>query len=138
MVKLLFVIFLFFGSLYAEFRKSAGIVTDTTYKVMWQDNFEIIQDDNPLAQTYCDSLVLNGYTDWQLPTIMQLQTLIDTANEKVVLEKAFEYFEKGKYWSSTDFAQDLNKYWYLNISNGEINFEDASESNFIRCVRDLK
>jgi hypothetical protein len=53
-----------------------GTVTDEATGLMWQQETpKAMTYFN--ADTYCGDLTLGGYTDWRLPTITELQTLVD-------------------------------------------------------------
>ena len=63
-----------------------GTVSDNITGLMWQQSPDTNEDSNidaddkltyPEAQTYCDNLNLAGNTDWWLPDIKQLYSLID-------------------------------------------------------------
>ena len=63
-----------------------GTVSDNITGLLWQQSPDTNEDGNidaddkltyPQAQTYCDNLDLSGNTDWLLPDIKQLYSLID-------------------------------------------------------------
>jgi len=138
-MKKLIVFFLTISFLYGEFIKSENILVDNIQNLMWQDNIEVTYtEDITMGNVYCDELVLNGYIDWKLPSIKQLQTLIDQASKENHLEKKFEYFENGKYWSSTPNITNKEHYWYVDFKTAKVSNEDKNSVNYIRCVRDIK
>ncbi|MBO4711859.1 DUF1566 domain-containing protein [bacterium] len=51
-----------------------GPCFDSTSKLTWSAKADNMDFAN--AQTYCEALTDNGYTDWRLPTISELRTLI--------------------------------------------------------------
>ena len=69
-----------------------GTVTDNVTGIMWQqttdrDGNGTIDASDKLnysaAVTYCDNLVLGGHSDWQLPDITQMYSLIDFDGQDV-------------------------------------------------------
>ena len=60
-----------------------GTVTDTTTGLIWQqdtardsqNNYDTMTWKEALA--YCEALILGGNTDWRLPTIKELGSLVD-------------------------------------------------------------
>lgn len=137
MKQLLFFILILSYS-YGEFEKSKNIVIDTNTNLMWQDNVEVIYEENiSMAKVYCDSLVLNGYIDWRMATIKELQTLIDQNGEHYSLEKGFEYFEKNRYWSNTPSVINDSLYWYVDFGTGKVNLQKNIMRYHVRCVREL-
>jgi len=122
---------------YSEFLKSENIVIDSTQNLMWQDNIEVkYQEDITLGKVYCEELVLNGYIDWRLATIKELQSLLDQEGKKNFFNKTFEYLSDGKYWSDTPNVVDKEQYWYIDFKSGVISNEDKGSINHIMCVRE--
>jgi hypothetical protein len=53
-----------------------GTITDETTGMMWQQETpKAMTYFN--AETYCGDLTLGGHIDWRLPTITELQTIVD-------------------------------------------------------------
>ena len=76
------------------------------------------------AKTACDELILNGYTDWHLPSKEELDALY--VNLKQI---GFGGFFSDYYWSSTKSYN--NSAWIHYFRNYDI-YEINSESNFSR------
>lgn len=137
----LFFIYIMIGILaFADnFEKSTNIVIDKKQNLMWQDNFESIQhkEDIIMGITYCDNLVLNGYIDWRMATIKELQTIIDITNKKSSIKNQFLHTKSKKYWSKNYNIDDKDNYWYVDFQSGKIAFEDQNNKNYIRCVRQI-
>ncbi|MDQ1333920.1 MAG: hypothetical protein QG552_870, partial [Thermodesulfobacteriota bacterium] len=63
--------------------KGNGTVTDTSTGLMWQQdtarddqgNYDTMTWEEALA--YCEGRTLGGHTDWRLPTIKELRSLVD-------------------------------------------------------------
>ncbi len=79
------------------------------------------------AETGCEKLVLNGYSDWRLPTIKELNSLYKN------MDKIGGFDKSGEYWSSNEdnygWARcllfiDGKQYWNMKVSGLEV-----------RCVR---
>jgi len=57
------------------FTCDAEVCTDTKSNLMWQNDKENYLSPKE-AEAYCDQMNLDGYTDWRLPSISELRTLI--------------------------------------------------------------
>jgi len=123
-----------------DFEKSLNIVIDKTANIMWQDNLESTQylEDITMAKTYCENLILNGYIDWKMATIKQLQTIMDITNKDVTIKKEFQYTSASKYWSKSPYHLNTNQFWYVDFKTGIVNFSTRDNKYTVRCVRDLK
>ena len=67
------------------------------------------------AITSCNELVLNGYSDWHLPTMDELNALYEKL--KKVRVGGFEYSDGNKnYWYSAGKGSDCNM-WYRDFDN---------------------
>ena len=141
-----------------------NVVKDDIYKLMWQDSYgndvsplviPSIEDpnshDKPMtyaeAVHYCDNLNFAGYSDWRLPTINELLSITDDTRVEPAINKAFKNIaykinDKGKkfcgdYWSSTRRADNSSRAWTLDFGSGSGGiWNDVSDRNFVRCVRD--
>lgn len=139
MKKIFFLLFLLSQSLlFADVVKSIKAVFDNGTRLMWQDDEEVLwKNDITMAKVYCDTLILNGYTDWYLPSIQQLQSIIDIENKKGFIKKQFKYAKGDKYWSNTPFIKDNRYYWYVDFQTGKTSYMQKGTQNFVRCVRDI-
>lgn len=140
-MKFFIIFILMIVSLFANnFEKSINIVIDKKQKIMWQDNLESTQylEDITMAKTYCENLILNGYIDWEMATIEQLQTLIDISNKDLAIQKEFQYTTATNYWSKNKFIVDKNQYWYVDFKTGLVNYDNQNKRYTVRCVRNLQ
>mgnify|MGYP001828730187 FL=1 len=81
---------------------------------------------------------LCGYSDWRLPTVEEMETLVDynTAEKDATINKT--YFPEAVpswYWTATENPQRENFAWYMLFRNG-IALNDLKERpKHIRLVR---
>jgi hypothetical protein len=80
------------------------------------------------AKTACEELVLNGYSDWYLPSIEELQFIY--MNFKKI---GIFVLKNTHYWSRTD-ADD---YGAFDCSYGQKHYDYKSSKNNIRAVREF-
>jgi len=138
-MKQLLIFSILFTFSFSSFIKSENIVIDKKQNLMWQDNIEVTHEENIiLGNIYCEELILNGYIDWKLPTIKQLQSLLDQEGKENLLNKTFKFFTIKEYWSNTPNAMDTTKYWYLDFKTGKVANKDKESLGYIRCVRQIQ
>ena len=84
-----------------------------------------------IAARICDDLVLNGYSDWYLPSHGELEQLYQNLHVNGI----GEFNNGGFYWSSTE--QNANHASNLSFSQGYANAEDLWKSitHHVRSVR---
>jgi predicted ATPase len=136
-----FLFFIIVVSIFAnDFEKSLNIVTDKTTNIMWQDNLESTQylENITMAKTYCENLILNGYIDWKMATIKQLQTILDITNKNTTIKKEFQYTTQSKYWSKSNYIVNKNQFWYIDFKTGIVNFSTRDNQYTVRCIREFK
>lgn len=116
------------------------VVLDTTTSLLWQDapiNKEAAVTYEE-ANNYCKYLKIDKYSDFRLPTLSELQTIIDQKNYKPAILKGFEYTANALYWTSTPFANDETQRWTIDFEKGSRNTKAIYYDRNFRCVARLK
>ena len=120
-----------------NFIKSENIVIDIKKNLMWQDNPENIEytENWTFSKEYCSSLTLNGYTDWKLPTIKELQSIVDISKRKLAINSEFKFTAPSSYWSKSQDIVNKSNAWYVGFKTGAT-FRDSKDYDcYIRCIR---
>ncbi|MBF0270795.1 MAG: DUF1566 domain-containing protein [Magnetococcales bacterium] len=71
----------------------------------------------------CSSNTYTGsYTDWRLPSRLELESLLDLGNTSVPVQSGhpFVSLQADKYWTSTPLASDTTKAWYVDFTDGVV------------------
>jgi hypothetical protein len=89
-----------------------------------------------------------GHTDWRIPTISELETIIDYSGSFPTVSAAFNSgcvaacsvttcscTVQSGYWSSTSIASPPTLGWLANFSGGDVNAIPKGVSDFARGVR---
>ena len=95
-----------------------GTVTDKTTGLMWQQDSSISLNWED-ALSYSESLSIGGYTDWRMPNIKELRSLVDNSRYNPAIN--ITYFpgaDSEFYWSSTSSVYLYRNAWGVDFSNG--------------------
>jgi|GEM_PF-511546 len=112
------------------------------------------------AKLYCANLKENGYSDWRLPTISELRTIIKNCpvtetggscpitNECLTMDCAYNvncgchrslygghsiFGDRGKFWSSS--KSDHCDFWMVNLDYARLGCAPGVLQNKVRCSR---
>ncbi len=110
---------------------------DTSTHLFWQDNATVLAASWQQAVTICENLSLAGFTDWRLPNINELHSLVDYYAPDLMLGSTdFGHIMRGTYWSSTSSAQNLEQAWTVRSYNAQVAQSDKTvDSYYALCVR---
>ncbi|MFT7004189.1 MAG: hypothetical protein ACJAWW_001542 [Sulfurimonas sp.] len=144
MIKKLLLIILLSISAFGDFENTTflrenakEVVINSFTGLMWQDDSRAknVEKDWSDAKVYCQNLVHAGYDDWYLPSISELETLVDTKKQNPAIKKGFENVSSSFYWSSSSDVSDSHSAWYVYFKPGYIDSYDKSDEYNVRCVR---
>ena len=136
-MKVILLIMIGVSILNAEFSRdnSAEIVYDSNTGLYWQDNSDsgtfVWQD----TIEYCENLELNAYTDWRLPNINELASLIDDTKSSPAIPATFLNTNSSYYWSSTSLQSESTNAWGVGFNDGSVGHNSKGYSYYVRCVR---
>jgi hypothetical protein len=130
---------------------SLNIVMDTTRNIIWQDDsvhtvssWESAINPTALTNNKCANLSFANFSDWRLPNINELKTIIDYTRTDPAINTVFKNIPASTnahldFLSSTTASPSTNV-WYVNFWNGAIlnqnkDGSDFPEDMYIMCVR---
>lgn len=110
-----------------------NIVTDNITGLMWQDDEAVVSVTKNWgdAQTYCADLRIGQYSDWRLPNINELFTLISQDNSPAV-NSIFKYIPYRSWSINRDYIDGA---WVLFSPTGQVETIYINNQDNIRCVR---
>jgi len=117
------------------------VVRDRVLNITWQDTriVRLRQRTWKDADKYCKRIRLAKKTNWRLPTMYELLTIIDYKKNNPAMIDIFEYVQsKGYYWTSDNIVTDKNYAWYVSFNKGNTYGFSKDKKAYIRCVRDNK
>lgn len=122
----------------SRYSASGGVVTDNCTGLRWQQA-QSIERTWAAAVTYCqtnpDLLPGNG---WRLPTIKELQSIVDETAFSPAIDGVFSPTSTGAcFWSSSPVVGDQNKAWFIFSDTGQAynRYRVVNDSCRVRCVR---
>lgn len=106
-------------------------------KLEWQDD----EDCSNKTFTFKEALeyAKNKGKGWRVPTIEELQTIIDRNNKhKPTIIEGFDSITSSSYWSSTTVSDNISNAWTINFWYGDTSYNNKNSSKYVRCVRDVE
>ena len=124
-----------------DFTTGNGTVMDHSTKLMWQKDTagDEVGDYKPMtweeALAYCENLSLGGYTDWRLPTLKELRSLVDyETNNPAINTGFFPSTPLAGYWSATTYINDPVTAWSIVFDHDDVVKSDKSTVYYVRAV----
>lgn len=121
-----------------------GTITDTITGLMWQqiDGGEMTFDK---ATTYANDLVLGGFSDWRMPTVLELHSILHLDRNNPALNTTYFTSPTAQYWwSGQKQVNDATKAWCANAGGGignhpisETVSAGGTKKFHVRAVRDV-
>ena len=123
-------------------------VSDNNTGLIWQQ-----EDDNQLYSWYkasgtyhkrynkntsdvCGNLTLGGYTDWRLPAIKELESIVHYGKSSPAIDSsAFSNTKSTCYWSTDTYAANPAYGWAISFDSGQITGNTKEYNCYTRCVR---
>jgi hypothetical protein len=113
------------------------MVTDAVRRLTWDvAKFGNRRMTHAEALDACAELCTGGYSDWRLPTIQELLSLVDYSRHSPAI--ATEYFPDCKsdwYWSATSYGPESGCAWVVSFDQGYSGLDDRCSANYVRAVR---
>ena len=117
---------------------TAACVTDNLTGLMWMGAPEFLPDAWMSALTIANGLTLCGFSDWRLPNVNELESLVNSevANQANFLNaQGFAGVQAGTYWSSSSYADGAELAWGVGLSAGQVTGGSKSSNFYIWPVR---
>ncbi|MEA1892333.1 MAG: DUF1566 domain-containing protein [Campylobacterota bacterium] len=135
-MKIILLIMIGLSILQAEMLRENDVVLDTQTKLMWQD--DVIGTAVPwgAAIQRCEDLTLATYSDWRLPSVNELRSIVDRSKSNPAIVDGFTQTSSDFYWSSTSVKDYEYNAWGVRFYNGYVSNGKKDYNIYVRCVRD--
>ncbi|MBI5510405.1 MAG: DUF1566 domain-containing protein [Deltaproteobacteria bacterium] len=137
------------GAAAARFTRSGAtpVVTDAKTGLMWQGCVDgktgstctgtAASPTWQAALTYCEGLSWATYTDWRLPNLTELWSIVDTRLASPAIDPtAFPQTPTAGHWTaSSHYADSGQSAWTVDFANGGSDRPGKGNPAHVRCVR---
>lgn len=122
-----------------SFDERPDVIVDNITLLEWQKIDDNTTRTFEQAKSYCENLALEDKTNWRVPSMQELESIIDR-DAQIFTGFSFSNNNGLYYWSSNEFAnQDTNaSAWFMDFDDGVTRIQSTSEKLYIRCVRNIK
>ncbi len=134
---------------------SDGTVTDNLTGLIWLKNANASGGTRSWADALADVAELNAsgtmnsnasddtsnggshQTDWCLPSVKELQSLIDFGNVGPALPSGhpFEHVQSSSYCPGTTYADNTGYVWHVTVTNGNLGYGSKTFTSYVWPVR---
>ena len=115
---------------------SDGTVTDNNTKLMWSKDANLFDWPNWWdAKSYCADLTLAGHSDWRLPSISELKSLIDTSQSDPALPPGNPFINVQLYYYWTTMVSEPGYHNVVYMDNGGVGFAYDWDELYVWPVR---
>lgn len=117
---------------------TVGCVTDKLTSLMWVQAPSTTGVIWTTALTDANGLTLCGFSDWRLPNVNELESLVNSeaASQATFLNnQGFTGVQAGLYWTSTSLVGSSFNAWYVGMDDGSANAIAKSNPFFVWPVR---
>ncbi len=88
------------------------------------------------ALNYCGGLTLDNKSDWRLPLIAELHSIVDyDVTTPSINTTAFPSALASYYWSASSFANSVGSAWTIYFIHGHASSSNIANTRHVRCVR---
>ncbi len=115
------------------------IITDNNTGVQWiktLNDYDASGLSLEESETYCGGLTYGEFSDWRVPTMYELEAVVNFEKSDPPFTAGFTGLPEGEsLWSTTPNGQAADSVWIMDSSDGNTGIDDITSYNFTMCVR---
>ncbi len=118
----------------------SGTILDNLTKRCWQQSLSGVEMEWLTAKNYCENLELGNHSDWELPDLKELATLLGYSSETIqtiVTSYGFSNIPNGYLYSNKEYYGGTNNVYYACFRNARPYYFAKTETTWRHafCVR---
>lgn len=120
------------------FETGKSVVTDKITNLMWQRDIDAGSFTWDGAKAYCNGSEHENYTDWRLPTAIELTSLVDFTKPSpgpTIHTEAFPNAPNDWFWTATQAVSPADTAWAVSFNTGQTSSSEKIGMFRVRCVR---
>jgi hypothetical protein len=110
-------------------------VTDQATGLVWQKKDDGTTKTWQSALDYCNALSMASSSDWRLPNIKELRSIVDESGYNPSIDPVFNGTNASIYWSSSSSAYSPGTAWFVSFGYGDVSPGNKTYNYYVRCVR---
>jgi hypothetical protein len=120
-----------------RYATSNGTVYDNKTRLTWQQVLSSTTMTASNAATYCAGLNAALPGSWRVPTLKELQALVDysTSTSPMIDSTFFPGTPSARFWSSSAEVNSSTYGWYVSFVDGTTSTATNTTAYYVRCVR---
>jgi len=118
-----------------------GTITDKATGLMWVQDGTGAGCNNGATLTWnnaidwAEGLTFATYSDWRLPNVKELQSIVDYGRVSPAIDPVFTNTQSDLYWSSTTYAGGSGYAWVVDFLDGYVGLDGKDSAYYVRAVR---
>ncbi len=109
-------------------------VTDEHTGLVWQRTITSTTYDYTQASAYCTALTIGTRSDWRLPTVAELQTIVDDTRASPAIDTTvFPSAPTALFLTGTWYFNNTDLLWYVDFDDGRLGVS-GTPAGRVRCV----
>jgi hypothetical protein len=116
----------------------AACVTDNLTGLMWVSAPSVTAATWTAALTSANDLMLCGFSDWRLPNVNEIESLVNSevaSQANFLNTQGFTGVQASYYWSSSTYGGNARVAWIVSLGTGSVESSVKSSSYFAWPVR---